>query len=410
MLGQHFFLARQPILDRNRQLVAYELLFRASQENRAEVSDDVAASAAVIQHAFLDLGMEEALGGKTAFINASEALLMSDALEVLPANHVVIELLETVRITAPLIERCRHLKAKGLRLALDDVIALDDAMIAILPLIDIIKVDMLAAPPEALELVAREAQRHDVKLLAEKVDTQEQFERCLAAGFALFQGYHFARPKMLRGQAPSASTLALLKLLELIASDAEIEELEEALKRNPGFTLKLLKMVNSAGLRRSGKISSLRQAILALGRIQINRLVQIMMFTQGSGETVTANPLAQMAVIRGRMMEGLAEACAEPELKPRAFMLGMLSLADALFGKPLEKLAEILSLDEAMRSALLRREGRLGQMLDLVEMTEHAQTTGTALALTQRLAAMGGGDAEMLNRLHLEALRWANHF
>ena len=390
MLGQHFFLARQPILDRNRQLVAYELLFRARQENRAEVSDDVAASAAVIQHAFLDLGMEEALGGKAAFNNASEALLMSDALEVLPAGHVVIELLETVRITAPLTERCRHLKAKGLRLALDDVIALDDSMTAILPLIDIIKVDVLAAPPEALEPIAREAQRHGVKLLAEKVDTQEQFERCLAAGFALFQGYHFARPKMLRGQAPSASTLALLKLLELIASDAEIEDLEEALKRNPGFTLKLLKMVNSAGLRRSGKISSLRQAILALGRMQINRLVQIMMFTQGSGETVTANPLAQMAAIRGRMMEGLAEACAEPELKPRAFMLGMLSLADALFGETLEKLAEILALDEAMRSALLRREGRLGQMLDLVEMTEHAQTTGTALALTQRLAAMGG--------------------
>lgn len=408
MPARHFFLARQPILNRNHELAAYELLFRRGLENYAEVTDDMTASMTVIKHAFLDLGMDAALGGKTAFINISEDLLMSEVVEALPPEHVVLELLETVPITPAVVERCRTLKATGLRFALDDVVALHEPLERILPLLDIIKVDVLAAATEARLPVIREAMRHGVQLLAEKVDTSEQCEACRAEGFSLFQGYYFARPKILQGSTIPPSTMALLKILELIAADAESEELEEALKRTPDLAMRLLRLVNSAALGRTNKISTLHGAIRLLGRVQISRLVQIMIFTMGSDKALGTDPLVQTAIVRGRMMEGLAEGGGQPALKPRAFLLGMLSLADALFGETLESLAEHLALDETMRAALLWREGQLGRMLALVELSELTEDPAPPSAIQSLLADTHCPDLDVLNRLQLDALHWAN--
>jgi EAL and modified HD-GYP domain-containing signal transduction protein len=203
--------------------------------------------------------------------------------------------------------------------------------------------------------------------------------------------------------------MSLFKLLELITSDAEVGEIEEVVKGSPDLVFRLLKLVNSAALGRSQKVSNLRSAIIVLGREQLGRLVQIMFFKLGNERPVRADPLAQAAVVRGRMMEGLVGAVGvSPALKPSAFMLGMLSLADALFGETPEQLAAFLALDEVMCAALLRREGPLGRMLAVVEMAEQVQTVAQAELLAALLAETGIGDIATLTQLQLEALRFTN--
>ncbi|MBV8658236.1 MAG: EAL domain-containing protein, partial [Burkholderiales bacterium] len=200
MTTPQFFLGRQPIVGRNRELVAYELLFRSGQDNQAQVADDVAASAAVMQHAFTGLGLQAVLEDKLGFINLSESLLMSDVIEVLPRDRVVLEILETVPLTAAVVERCRALRAAGYRLALDDVIRFDEAQRAILPLIEVVKLDVLAMDREETERVVRALRPFNVRLLAEKIDSPSQHDFCHALGCDLFQGYFFAKPTILTGR------------------------------------------------------------------------------------------------------------------------------------------------------------------------------------------------------------------
>ncbi len=406
MVGNQFFLGRQPIVGRDNELVAYEFLFRANETNAAEIADDVMASAAVIQHLFSGLGMDAALGGKRGFINLSEELLMSESIELLPRDKVVLEILETVPLTPRVAERCQELKNLGYALALDDITELTQGHRNVMPLIDVVKLDVLAMPPERIADMAGVLKPFEITLLAEKIDTTEQHEFCHRLDFDLFQGFFFARPVMLTGRTVQPSALGLLKLLELIARDAEIEEIELALKQAPDLTVHLLKIVNSATFNVAQKISSVRAAIARLGRIQLNRLVQIMMFSRQNEAGAGANPLLQTAVIRGRMMEGLADLSGCGAMRNQAFMTGMLSLVDALFQQPLEEILATLNLDCKIQGALLEREGQLGAMLRAIEASEHFDYESMVTLMT----GLGLSDFNAFNRVHADALAWAGKF
>ncbi len=406
MIGDQFFLGRQPIVGRDNELVAYEFLFRSSAANTAVISDDVAASAAVIQYLFAGLGMDAALGGKRGFINLSEELLMSESIELLPRDKVVLEILETVPLTPRVAARCQELKNLGYALALDDVTELTVAHQNFLPLIDVVKLDVLGMAPERIAALVGMLKPFELTLLAEKIDTTEQHEFCHGLDFDLFQGFFFARPVMLTGRTVQPSALALLNLLGLIAKDAEIEEIEQALKQAPDLMVHLLKIANSAAFNLSHKISSVRAAIARLGRIQMNRMVQIMMFARQNDAGVTVNPLLQTAAIRGRMMEGLADLTGCGALRSQAFMTGMLSLVDALFQQPLGEILASLNLDAAIQRALLAREGQLGAMLRLIEASENCGYEETPALM----ARLGFSDMDAFNRVHAEALAWAGRF
>jgi EAL and modified HD-GYP domain-containing signal transduction protein len=192
------FVARQPVLDRERNLIAYELLFRASKdEAQARVSDDALATARMVKHAFSDLGIDTVVGGATAFINVDAESLMSRMIESLPADRVVIELLETIEIEPRIVSRCRRLKELGYRLALDDFSRLTSDYYPLLELIDIVKVDVLALDPQSLAEVVRLLKPWGTKLLAEKVESEEHARDCWALGFDFFQGFYFGRPVVL---------------------------------------------------------------------------------------------------------------------------------------------------------------------------------------------------------------------
>ena len=397
-----FFLGRQPIIDRKRELVAYELLFRASETNQATILNDLEASAAVIQHAFFDLGMEAVLGSNRGFINLSSGMLMSEMIEALPKERVVLELLESIVVTPDVVTRCKELKQAGFRLALDDIKVFEQGTMALLPMADIVKVDVQWMANDKISALARKLRGRGAELLAEKVESHTQYETCHNAGFSYFQGYYFARPQLLEGRAMRPSSCALLKIFALTNADAEVEELESALQHAPNVTVRLLRTANSVAVGAKEKIWSVRQAIRMVGRVHLGRIVQILMFAYAGHGASSFNPLAQTAVMRGRLMENLANALDLVDEKPRAFMTGMLSLVGVLFGQPLWTIIERLNLDDTVQLALLERTGTLGDMLRLVEANERCDVS----AVTALMGTIGLQDLDAFNRLSLDALRW----
>lgn len=404
-VAEQVFLGRQPILDREQQLVAYELLFRTGTRNVAEFTDDVQATATVIANAFAELGVEAALGKCRGFINVDEQFLFSDMLELLPRHCVVLEILETVPPTPAVVERCRALKAAGYTLALDDVIQLQPEFIELLSLVEIVKVDIQPLSSVELMQLAMKLKPMGKQLLAEKVDSREQMEQCLKLGFSLFQGYYFARPTIIAGRKLDHSQLALMKLMGLLLGDADTAELEIALKPQPGLTVNLLRMTNSVGSGTSETITSLRHAITVLGRRQLQRWLQLLLFSSGN-QHATSNPLLLIAATRGRLMELLAGEMrtGDEAFADQAFMAGIMSLMPALIGLPIGEIIAPLGLNSALREALCDGGGPLGELLHLAESSE----TGELEQLAANLARLPGLSPKALNRAQTSALHWSN--
>ncbi len=402
--ADQLFLGRQPILDRDQRLFAYELLFRNGQRNAADVTDGVQATATVIANAFAELGVEAALGSCRGFINVDEAFLFSDLLELLPRQSVVLEILETVPPTPAVIERCKELKAAGFTLALDDVIQLEPEFAELLSLVEVVKVDIQPLSRVQLMQLVMKLKPLGKQLLAEKVDSREQMEQCLKLGFSLFQGYYFAKPTIIAGKKLEHSQLSLMKLMGLLLSDADTTALEDALKPEPGLTVNLLRMTNSVGAGAEVKITSLGHAITVLGRRQLQRWLQLLVFSSGKG--ASSNPLLAMAATRGRLMELLASELHpnDPALSDQAFMTGIMSLMPALIGQAIEEIVAPLGLTGKVRDALCEGSGLLGALLQVAESSE----TGDLDLLSNSLTQLAGLNLKALNRAQTQALLWAN--
>ncbi len=368
---QEIFIGRQPILDRDQHIVAYELLFRSSAAvDRANVSDDMAATADVITQAFGELGVGSVLAGQRGFINVSADLLLSEMIELLPRDQVVLELLESIAITDEIVARCRELKAQGFAFALDDFV-FSEIYEPLFELVEVVKLDVLALSNEALQDSVKRLKPWPVKLLAEKIDNPQQASACRELGFELFQGYFFAKPVTLSGKRAATQPMMLLKLLGQVMGDADLNEIEPTFKQEPQLSYSLLRLVNSVALGRPQKIATLKQAIVVLGRRQLQRWLQLLLFAQYGGGQFP-NPLMIMAANRGKLMELLAGE--EPDhgkyYPDEAFMTGILSLLDTLLGMSMAEIVANLSLPDEVKTALLSRSGKLGGLLILVETFE----------------------------------------
>lgn len=403
MTIRDIFLGRQPILDRDQRIVAYELLFRTANTSSVTVTDDMQATASVIHHAFSEMGVQTVLGTQLGFINISAEMLLSDMVELLPRSQVVLELLETIIVTEAVVERCRALKQQGFMLALDDFV-FDDSYRPLLALVDIVKVDLLLHNSEELQSAVSQLKLWPVKLLAEKVDSAEQAAYCHSLGFDLFQGYYFARPSVLFAKRADPGQLALIRLLGLVMKDADTQQIEQIFKQHPNLTYNLMRLVNSvaSGVRHS--IASVSQALMVLGRKQLQRWLQLLLFTLQAGAPYPS-PLLLLAATRGKMMELLAaKQQRNADYCDEAFMAGILSLIDSLIDKPLADLVSELNLGERLAAALLRREGEMGRLLQLVESVENADLSHT-LSLLAQCEALSLSD---LTAAEINAMSWAN--
>lgn len=402
---KEFFLARQPILNRAQGLVAYELLFRRADAGSASVIDDLAATAAVIEHA-TELGMENVIGGSLGFVNIDATVLMSDFVQFLPRDKVVLEILETVKVTDSVVARVVELKQAGYTFALDDVIADSDDIRKLLPLVDIVKIDIAGMPPSTLSQLSARFRLTKKKLLAEKVENIEEYNRCLELGFDYFQGYYFAKPAVLSGKKLSPSQLALMQLIGLLNSDAENIEIERVIKHDASLGLTLLRMANSPALGTGAHIISLGQALMVLGRRQLQRWLQILLYAEPSKSAGTLSPLLVLATTRGKLLELMAN-----KLKPGnhnmadiAFTVGIMSLMDALFASPMEKILEQIPVTDAVRDALLSRAGIYGEMLTLAEAVENLEKSGSlVMPVLQSLQL----SIEDLYDMQLSAYEWS---
>ena len=405
MFANDIFLARQPILDRNQAVVAYELLFRGSQANFAQIDNELHATAHVMVSLFSEMGVQSVLGKERGFINVSADMLMSDMIQLLPQDQVVFEILETVQITPLILARCHQLKSEGFTLALDDFSAMQAQYQDLLPIVDIIKVDLMQVADGALAQTVNKLRAYPAKLLAEKVETREAFEACKELGFDYFQGYYFAKPVVLSGKRAEPSTVALFDLLSLILDDAATADLETAIKNDSNLTYNLLKLVNSVGVGAGQTVDSLGKAIMVIGRRQLQRWLQLLLYSIND-KNQTGNPLMQLAATRAKILEIVCRCLHNQDaaLQERGFITGAFSLLDTLLSMPMAEIMEKLSLHQDVKLALTQRTGLLGNMLHLIEALEAGDFAG----VEQQLEQLPGLDAATLNEAHMAAIRWVS--
>ncbi|SEF47122.1 EAL and HDOD domain-containing protein [Nitrosomonas ureae] len=400
------YLGRLPILDSKQNLVAFELLFRSNQNNGVEVTDNSAASANVIIDTYGQLGIENVIGKRRGFIKVDTKLLMNDVIFMLPKKHVVLEILKSVEINDEIIQRCSFLKQKGYQLALSNVVQLDQRLERIMPLINIVKINITALNQNNLHDLINKLKRWPLLLLAEKVESKETARKCIALNFQMLQGFYFAKPEIISGKRIDPSKLSLLKLLLLVVKDGEVTEIENELKFQPGLSYNLLRMVNSAASGLPSTINSIKRAIMIIGRKQLQRWIQILLYAAKQRDGGASDALMQTATVRGRLLESIAIADRphDKNHQDRAFMVGVLSLLDTLLGMEMSELVSTLSIQKDMGEALLTRRGYLGHQLELIEAHEKGEYETVSCMLSE----MGFINMDEFIKMELEATVWAN--
>ncbi|AZP10716.1 EAL and HDOD domain-containing protein [Undibacterium parvum] len=404
-----FFLARQPILNRQQSLTAYELLFRSAALGPAGVVDDVAATASVIEHAS-ELGLDNVIGSSLGFFNVDTKVLLSDFIQFLPRDKVVLEILETVEATDEVVARVAELLALGYKFALDDVIADSPCLRKLLPMIEIIKIDIMGMSRSDLTALYQQFKGANKKMLAEKVETLDEFNFCMNLGFDYFQGYYFAKPLILTGKKLSPSQLAIMRLMALIVADADTAVIELAIKHDASLGLNLLRLVNTPAFLTSQRIESLRQALAVLGRRQLQRWLQILLYAAPGKVDSFMSPLLMLATSRGKLMELITQ-----QIMPRnqtaadtAFTVGIMSLMDTLFSSPMPQILDQVSVVEEVKLALLERRGQYGEILHLIEQIEVLDQDEAAAALLLAELQQIGISKETLFELQVQAFEWSD--
>lgn len=374
------FLGRQPILDRNHLTIGYEFLFRTGPDNSAHITDGRAATADVVCKAFAELGVAHALGSQRAFINVSAEFLFDDVILFLPSRQVVlnVDLADVAGDAA--IARCRELSARGYEFCLSGIVAAADAIAPMLDLAAYVRVNVDRLPADEINGIALQLQSPRRKLIAGRVETDALMRLCVELGFDHFQGYYFAYPVVIEGRKLDTSTQALMRLVALFNQDADVSALERAFKTEPALAVNLLRLTNSVGAGLAVKIGSVRHAITVLGRNQLQRWLQLLLFAHADDAGgIAANPLMQLAALRAYLMELLAGRCypAKKELRDKAFVAGLMSLMPAALGMPLEKILDQTGLTRDVSKALLQHEGEIGLLLELVDRYDRNDVDGT---------------------------------
>ena len=388
------FVGRQPIFNRDMEVIAYELLFRGNtQDNHAMIIGGDAASAQVMMNVFGEMGLTEVLGEHKGFINFTEGLLLREYQPFFPRKKVVIEVLEDVKVTPQLIASLTKLKELGFTIALDDYI-FNPELLPLERFADIIKVEILAVGPKQLIEHSQRLKAQGIKLLAEKVETREQFEFCLKLGFDYFQGYFFARPKIIEGKRLPNNKLTMLDLLANVYNpDIDMHKLSDIIGKDVALSQKLLKFVAET----SGpgvKISSIHDAVLRFG---LNRLKSWASMLVLSGVDDKPLELFTTSLIRAKFCELVGDKVGRFS-KDGYFTVGLFSCLDAVMDTELSVLLEKLGLDPAVHSALLNQDGELGQALSIVKGIELGKTD---FSLPDNLSASEA------SALYLQAMQFA---
>ncbi len=408
-MEEQIYIGRQPILDRKQKIVAYELLFRSgSVINLAEVTDDIGATSRVLSNALNHIGVDKLIGNKKAYVNVDHHVIKSGFLGTLDPTRFVIELLEDIELDEEVMQKVIELRANGYTLALDDFVFQADVLRyfkPVLPYISIVKVDLKENPLEVVQSKIGVLSKYNVKLLAEKVENMHEYEVCMDLGFQLFQGYFFSKPTIIEGRGVDPDQMAVMDLIKVIQKDSEITELEKSFKRYPDMTITLLKFINSAAISTRCKISSVRQAIALLGQKKLFNWLLLMQYAFSGKNKGVRSPLFYMASHRAKTIELLLQySFLEKNVSnlDEAFLVGLLSLMDALFEQPLDVVLQDLNLGDSVYTAIVMNEGRIGKLLKLIikmEEDDYIEVQGLLKELNI--------ESSTLTMASMEAYLWA---
>lgn len=398
------YVARQPVFDVDMHIWGYELLFRHSAESGvAMIEDGNVATSRVMVDGF-GMAMEWLSAGQKVLINYPSDMLLQRAPRALPAELAVVEILETVRPEAPILDACLQLKAEGYVLALDDFVG-DPGFEPLLELADIVKVDVLGLERKCIAGLLEELKRYSCHLLAEKVEDRASFEFYRELGFDLFQGFFFSRPKIIAGKKLSSNELSKLKLIEELSSpDLDLPRITRIIQADVSLSYRLLSYINSPGVGLTHKVNSITQAVLLLGRKKIAAWLRVLIMAD-LNPSPQARELLFFSLQRAGFLEILASLKITPLPPDSMFLLGLFSFLDTLLSQPMEEIVSRLSLEPRLAKALLGRDAELCFWLDTCRACEHGHW-GQVEAGLSRFGIASSDTARILNR----AVVWAKTF
>jgi len=357
---EKFFIGRQAIFDRQMQVFAYELLYRESDENSANPIDGERATSLVLLNSFAEFGIQRLVGDAKVFINLTRNFFIEEHPIPLDTSRVVLEILEDIPVDAALIESVQKLTREGYSLALDDF-DFDPKWAPLIEHVDFIKVEVPSLDWDGLEQKLDQLPRERVKLLAEKVETLDEYRRLHDLGFDYFQGYFFAKPTVVSGQRLGENQqLAVALLAKINDPQTTTKDLERIITQDAGFSFKILRYLNSAAAGMPRKVSSIHQAIIYLGLRQIRAWANLIVL---SGIGAPTKELFNTALVRAHMCARLLTESKQPQFADPGFTTGLLSIIDVLMGQKMHEVLASVHLANDIRDALLTRQGPVGLAL-----------------------------------------------
>ena len=396
---ENVFIGRQAIYDKQLNIFAYELLSRNNaQHNKADINEQNAnhATTTVMLNALTEIGLQKIVGEQPAFINLTYDFLVNNSSIPDLHNQFVLEILEDVEVTKELIDAVKHLSNNGYTIALDDFIY-HDKMQPLIEIADIIKIDILQLDEKDIREHVEKLKPFNVRLLAEKVETQEEYELCKELGFDYFQGYFFCKPNIVESHRAPSNRINIINLLaKLQDPEVTIEELEVIISEDLALSYRLLKYINSAAFALRREVDSIHHAIVMLGLNTIRSLANLMLMSKIDDKPIS---LLMIAISRAHMCEQLGENV-DAKMKDAFFTVGLFSVIDALMDSSMEEIISQLPLTLELKDALLEQKGIMGEALKCCISFERADWNNVNF---QNL------DEKTIQKSYFDAVIWSNN-
>lgn len=395
------YIARQPILNVHKRLYGYELLYRGAKDYKlADVSGN-RATMSVLSGAFLTKEIKELSGNKPCFINFTQELLERNIPASFPKNQIVVEVLEDIEPSKKIISICRKLQKDGYVIALDDFV-FHRKWLPMLEFAQIVKIDVRLTPLDTLLQTINKLAPYNVKLLAEKVETEAEFIKASKMGFTYFQGYFFSKPEQIQITEIPSNKVSLLRLLhEITLKKTTLNRLHAIISVDIAISYKLLRFLNSAYFYRLEKVKSVKNAIAYLGAKELRRFLMLVIVAELS--TDSPNELVRLVLVRAKFCELLGEASPYKEDAPELFLLGLFSSLDAMLNVSMDTVLQDLPLTEEVKTALAHQTGIMADFFRLALAVERNQDQ-----LVESLVGKLEIDPEKVSSSYMVAIKYAN--
>ena len=406
----HVYIGRQPILDQNSELCAYEILYRDSQKS-ASINDDRHASAAVINSVLNKFGTKTLLGDRRAFVKIDEKFLMHDLIFSIPKEFFVFSFFSTIEMSEKVVERIEQLHNKGYALSINDISLDENTLLKyeqILPFIDYVKINFNVYDVAGEKGICEGFKKHGITIIATKIEDAKTYKHAREYGCDWYQGYFFAQPQILENEKYEPQQMQILKLYNLLMQDVNIDEITNEFENNPEITVQLLQFINSGAFHFRQRISSIHHVLTLVGRVSIAQWLMLMIYSKSVSKSSEQSPLMLMVKNRTEMMERVLKLL-KPNVRSNAlgeaYLVGVLSLMDNVFGVSLESILETINVSDKVKEALLEEKGALGNIYRLVRYVENFNTSAV-VKFEQRYNLKPGA----INAIVLESMKEVHKF